>query len=399
MRTAPALGVALALLTAADSLAAPGLAVRVPAVFTRWARRAADRPIRLELVLELAGTRHPVGLDEAGFRAAERVLAWAFPGEDAAGVPAWTTSGAFAVMEELSDPAFEAEFVRIADLSRRAVFRVLVVLDDDPERPVTAAVHTRDGVREIRFGENRIQRDGALESFLPVLLHEVGHVADDTGCRLDYGPDGAHYSYEILNPGAAFKEGWGDYLGAKLPGAMRGFVEAPRPLAIEGSVGGQGRAGVYLTLEPGDRTLNDLLSNEAWVARILLDLEGLAPGRAGVERVFVATNRDDCRHLAGFLAAWLATYPDTREAVSSLLATRFGEVSDDADRAAVMAGRLLDGLEADELPRPRDYRPGVQAGPGWLARVLAAARERLGLGDEPAPAPAEPVGGLLGTSD
>jgi hypothetical protein len=234
-------------------------------------------------------------------------------------------------------------------------------------------IDVEDGDLDVRFGESRLRRDAEIVDFLPALLHEVGHVADETRRSRDFGPDWEHFPHEVTTPAAAFMEGWAHWVGSLVPGRLRRVVEEPPPVAIEGTEEGQGAPGVYLTIAEHDRTLGDLVSNEAWVGASLRVLAELPPGRDGVEQAFVASNSERRRTLASFLEAWADLYPGHVDAAARSLAAEMeaqaGLVESGEVFAGLFAGDLPGGLGTNEVPRDRDYRPSSQAN-GTLTRWI-----------------------------
>lgn len=446
-----------------------------------WSETGRNLNIQLQVLLEYrksdpaeATGAYPLGkpvhqtipLTEEGFLALERRLMQRLSLESPAEVRETST---WKVFEILADPDFQDEFTRVASLSDRAVFAVVIVIDDHPdlltpgevlqlplrdmpcdrevlgisspwlcvpENMVRSSTHrvqegdTLDSiarqygvsveaiqkennelifrrfdihphanplgflkknrwqsilgsqinlpgpVSSIILGEYGLERryQGRAESIQSTLLHEVGHIADRNACAdvqaltfLDYGPDGKHYYSEILDPYAAFKEGWADYVATHIEGRARDRAEdPPRDLHLEV----RGAEGLpfdqrYQSIPADELTAKDLVSNELYVARLLLGLESLSLGRDAVEQAFQRTQRWPCRHIGRIFKALGQVYggrlaQEKAAMVEAVQAASF-DILDEADVETLLEGKLPGGLGPTEDPRPRPRRGSAPA--------------------------------------
>lgn len=391
------------------------------------------RQIDMVFRLEVGDTPYEIPLDAEGAERAEELLTAVFPGTERDGSPSFTDTGTWQLLDSLGDEGFQDEFERVASFSNGQRFFITVIVDDAPTtlqpgaelnvpggtyevqegdtfasiaeahgldqrdlldlndrrfRIGAAAHYNSDGTRDVRFGESRILRDGTLESFHGTLLHEVGHVADTSRCALEYGPDGSHYFHEIMTPATAFTEGWANYVGAHVPGRYERNVRTPPDLQIEGPT-----AGGYHLIEPEDLTANDHFSNEANVGRILLAMEETLPGgRTAVEQAFQDSNGEDCRSVALLIEAYVKRHPDSADGIRAILDEVTGERLDDRGFERILKGDLPRGLDSDDLPRSRNYKPGGE--PSLWRRILDALFRRKG--KAAAARPTEPEAGPVG---
>lgn len=413
------LGLAVALL----ALATPGFAGRWD--FLPWVDgdhegfRDEGTPIDMRLHLKVGGDSHEVDDSAQGLDEARAILARVFPGTDRDGNTRLDESQVYQLLQELlEDGGNHGEALRIAGLNRRKYFDVNLVLDDHTEPLTPGAVldvpkrcrfwvlgctssytvkegdtvasvaeeyglsedelrernkrqleihpHARHegNIRAVYMGEAGL---GNRSDDFGTFLHELGHVGDETSCGAGYGPDGSHRMSEILPPASAFTEGWAQYQAAHRDPRRQGILAAPPALTLEVEAAAEEDEDAgparYVTVEDGDRTLNDYLGNEARVGSILAALEELPPGREGVEAVFLET-REDCRSIAVIVGAFLGAHPELATEVEGLLREWTDDVGSDRDYQLLMAGILPRCLSPRDLPRSRDYQPGSTVASG-----------------------------------
>lgn len=376
--------------------------------------RDAGTPIDMKLYLRVGGEGYEIPDSEAGLAEAEEIMARVFPGEARDGTSRMESSQVYQMLEELlTSDTNHAEALRVAGLNRADSFDVNLVLDDHTKPLTPGAVltvprrcrlvvlgctetytvregdslesvaeafgiseeelrdknkralqihpHARreNGNKAVYMGEAGLgRRSDDFDTF----MHELGHVGDETSCGAGYGPDGSHRMSEILPPSSAFTEGWAQYQAAHLPGRRQGILADPPELSLETEVtDDEGEAEAeYVTVELEDRTLNDYLGNEARVGSILTALDALAPGREGVEAVFLET-REDCRSVASIVGAYVEEHPELTDDVRRILRDWTDDVGSEREYEQVLAGILPRCLAPRDLPRSREYTPGAAA--------------------------------------
>lgn len=204
----------------------------------------------------------------------------------------------------------------------------------------------------IRVGEHKLEgwSDARIRE---VLLHEIGHVADIQerceGSVHPYGPDQHHmawmtpdgaFLHELITPNAALKEGWGNYRalvrGEDTPMSrmVATFARGLPTMRVEWE------EGEYETIPRREMSLNDLLSSEWVVGRILarVHAEGGLGGYA-LTWAMGDTLDLDCRTLAEVLGAYVRRAPGTRDTVRKILVAELHGLADEAQ-----VDDLLDGI-------------------------------------------------------
>jgi hypothetical protein len=225
----------------------------------------------------------------------------------------------------------------------------------------------------IRVGEHKL--DGwSDEQIREVLRHEIGHVADIQkrcqGTVHPYGPDTKHkywvgddvFLHEIITPNAALKEGWGNYQAlvegkeTTITRMVDTFEHGPPRLRVEWKLG------EYETIPAGDVNLNDMLSSEWVVGRILarIHAEARMSGYGLTWALGDSVDRD-CRTLAEVIGAYVRRLPHLRETVRAVLQTEFHGLASADQIEEILDGQFpaVDGsvIPPDEVWR---YRHGTK---------------------------------------
>lgn len=147
--------------------------------------------------------------------------------------------------------------------------------------------------------------------------HEFGHTLDLTSIEMEaYGPDGDHWSNEVITEKAAFSEGFANYISTLLyPSRARDFRSSLQQIQVETA------PRTYARFAPNDPQLKatDLLRVEAVNTLILHQITQTLPD--GREKVFAAFRESNSWNngLGKFLQTLIRLYPADASAILKIV--------------------------------------------------------------------------------
>lgn len=335
----------------------------------------ADEMLKLRLTLHSGSLSKTTKMTNSGLKEARDALRQWYS-------HSYENLGTWTLLDKLDEPGVRGKLAKAAALSGRDTYHLDIdledshIVDEDGDKGVWPHAGTRNGEKRVYMGETWIANQYWGRVYI-TLLHEFGHLADTSECDSNgYGKDG-HTLSEVIAPAGAFKEGFAHYISfrdlddakVKALGARSVTSRWNRIMRFDkgDKLMAENEDGEHVRVQARHLNLWDYVSNEAFVAGVLMDLrkmtshDGRTIGDHLIEAAFQSTQHKPCRHLGTLLHACIvggARYiPDLEQHIREIVDIRSFQTAPAADIEMLLEGKLPAWMKADEAPYGRNYYP------------------------------------------